>query len=68
MKQVTVHTPHGVFTSASFPEEELVSTHEILVRVSDMSDFRMPTDQGSVYLPNSMIQQSVFVIEDATNV
>jgi len=67
MKQITVYTPHGKFTSGSFPEDDVAPTKELLEQVSDLKDFVMHTDQGSIYLPKPVIQRSVFVIEDADN-
>jgi hypothetical protein len=67
MKQIVAYTPHGKFTSGSFPEDDLAPTRELLEQVSDLKYFVMYTDQGGIYLPKPVIQQSVFAIEDADN-
>jgi len=67
--RIIVHTKHGVFygIESDYNESDYLEATSFLKRLNFLEYFTLTTDDGEVYLPKEMINDSVFIIEKQEN-
>lgn len=62
--KVVVHTKYGTFESldVTYDEEQYNYLRNMIFKVSDSPFFHFETVDGTVYLPQGILQDSVFTI------
>ena len=63
--KIIVHTKYGTFETKPTPysEEEYGKMQEFMSTVTDSKFLSLNTEDGFIYLPQSIIQDSLFIVE-----
>ncbi len=63
--KIVAHTPHGVFNGKEieYTEEQYKEISSFLEKLPNLKYFSFETPNGEIYIPDGLINQSVFVLE-----
>lgn len=63
--RMVVHTKYGVFygSERDYDESDYLKATTFLEQLNSHEYFKLKTDDGKIYLPKGMIDDSVFILE-----